>query len=112
MKTDIGGCARYDHDWYQRVTDDFDAVPGNPWFVCTMWLAHYDIAVARSRAELSNARDLLAWARTHALASGVLAEQADPYSGAPLSVSPLTWSHGTYCLAVREYVAKWNALGE
>jgi GH15 family glucan-1,4-alpha-glucosidase len=111
VKTDIGGCARYDHDWYQRVTDDFDAVPGNPWFVCTLWLAQYDIAVARSRAELASARDLLAWARKHALPSGVLAEQADPFSGAPLSVSPLTWSHGTYCLAVREYVAKWNALG-
>jgi len=56
-------------------------------------------------------RELLAWVRARALPSGVLPEQADPFTGAPLSVSPLTWSHGTFCLAVREYVAKGNELG-
>jgi GH15 family glucan-1,4-alpha-glucosidase len=110
VKTEIGGCARYENDWYQRITDDVEAVPGNPWFICTLWLAQHDIAVAKTRDELARARDLLKWPLTCALPSGVFAEQAHPYTGAPLSVSPLTWSHGTYCLAIREYVAKWNEL--
>jgi GH15 family glucan-1,4-alpha-glucosidase len=29
-----------------------------------------------------------------------------PYTNAPLSVSPLTWSHATLVMAVREYVAQ------
>jgi len=110
VKTDIGGCARYENDWYQRVTDDVGAVPGNPWFICTLWLAQHDIAVAKTRDDLARARDLLKWPLTWALPSGVLAEQAHPYTGVPLSVSPLTWSHGTFCLAVREYVARWHEL--
>jgi glucoamylase len=28
----------------------------------------------------------------------VLAEQFHPYTGAPISVSPLTWSHATLCV--------------
>ena len=45
-----------------------------------------------------------------ALPSGVLAEQLDPYSQAPLSVSPLTWSHATVVSLVHEYVQKRKAL--
>ena len=33
-----------------------------------------------------------------------MAEQLHPYTGEPLSVSPLTWSHATYVRAVREYI--------
>jgi len=33
-----------------------------------------------------------------------MAEQLHPYTGEPLSVSPLTWSHAAYVRAVREYV--------
>ena len=31
----------------------------------------------------------------HALEAGVLAEQVNPYTNEPISVSPLTWSHAT-----------------
>ncbi|MEL6797634.1 MAG: hypothetical protein AAFO89_12535, partial [Planctomycetota bacterium] len=37
---------------------------------------------------------------------GVLAEQFHPYSGDPISVSPLTWSHATVMIAVSEYLNK------
>ena len=40
----------------------------------------------------------------HALPSGVLAEQVNPYSDAPLSVSPLTWSHASFVSTVHDYV--------
>jgi hypothetical protein len=42
----------------------------------------------------------------HALPSGVLAEQVDPYSDAPRSVSPLTWSHASFVTTVVEYLDK------
>ncbi len=39
-----------------------------------------------------------------------MAEQIHPYSGAPLSVSPLTWSHATYVETVLEYWEKVKVL--
>ncbi len=45
-----------------------------------------------------------------ALPSGVLAEQLDPYTRTPLSVSPLTWSQATLVSLVHEYVRKRMAL--
>src|SRR5262249_10929107 len=42
VQTDIGGLARYENDYYHQVEKkDTTRVPGNPWFVCTMWLARY-----------------------------------------------------------------------
>jgi glucoamylase len=35
-----------------------------------------------------------------------MAEQVHPYTNAPLSVSPLTWSHATLVATVQEYLAK------
>ena len=46
------------------------------------------------------------WVTDHALPSGVLAEQVHPFTNAPLSVSPLTWSHATFVTAVQEYLEK------
>jgi GH15 family glucan-1,4-alpha-glucosidase len=40
----------------------------------------------------------------------VLSEQVDPYTKAPISVSPLTWSHATVVSLVNEYVRKRKAL--
>ncbi len=106
VKTPVGGVARYEDDRYQRASDD---VP-NPWFICTLWLAEWTIAVARSREDLAPARETLDWAVQHALPSGIMAEQVHPYTNAPLSVSPLTWSHSTLVATVREYAARWEAL--
>ena len=38
-----------------------------------------------------------------------MAEQINPYANAPLSVSPLTWSHAALVKAVHEYVQKRQA---
>lgn len=110
IKTDIGGMARYEHDYYHQVSDDKTNVPGNPWFICTLWLAEWQIAVAKSEDDLKPALDILSWMARHTLQSGVMAEQVHPYTGAPLSVSPLTWSHATLVLTVRELLAKKKSL--
>ncbi|MBI3163292.1 MAG: glycoside hydrolase family 15 protein [Chloroflexi bacterium] len=110
IKTDVGGVARYENDYYHQVSDDKTNVPGNPWFICTLWLAEWQIAIANSTDDLKPALDILNWTAHHTLQSGVMAEQVHPYSGAPLSVSPLTWSHATLVLTIRELLAKQNAL--
>ena len=42
--------------------------------------------------------------------SGVLAEQLHPFSGDPVSVSPLAWSHAEFVMAVFEYIKKYKDL--
>jgi glucoamylase len=110
VKAGSGGLARYEGDDYQRAVNR-DGVPGNPWMVCTLWLAQYRIAAARSIQSLELALPLLIWATEKALPSGVLPEQVHPETGEFLSVSPLTWSHGTLVAAVLDYVEKTQALG-
>ncbi len=110
VKTDVGGVARYERDYYHRVSEDYERVPGNPWFICTLWLAQYRIARAQTAAELEQALPILNWVVSRALASGVLAEQVNPFTDAPLSVSPLTWSHSTVVLTVVEYLEKLRTL--
>jgi GH15 family glucan-1,4-alpha-glucosidase len=107
VATDVGGLARYEDDYYHRVSK---SVPGNPWFICTLWLAQYKIACAQTEEELKEALPIIRWAADRALPSGVLAEQMDPFTDAPLSVSPLTWSHATVVLAVMEYLEKLEGL--
>ncbi len=110
VKTEVGGLARYENDYYHQVSHDLQQCPGNPWIICTLWLARWTIARARSQEDLQPALDLLKWAARRALPSGVLAEQVDPYTGAPLSVSPLTWSHGEVVQTVVEYLDKVSHL--
>ena len=109
-KTGIGGLARYEGDGYMRVTSDASKAPGNPWFICTLWLAEYRIASAVTLEELERSVELLEWTVKHALPSGVLAEQVDPLTGTPLSVSPLTWSHATVVSTIMAYLRKLEAL--
>jgi len=106
VKTNVGGMARYENDYYHQVRHDIENVAGNPWFICTLWLAQWHIAKAQSVEGLRPALEILEWVARHALPSGVLAEQVHPDTGAPLSVSPLTWSHGTFVAAVMEYLNK------
>ena len=99
----IGGIARFESDGYMRVSEK---VTGNPWFICTLWLADYRIAVAKSKKDLKGALEILEWTAKRALPSGVLAEQVNPLTGEPVSVSPLTWSHSTFVATVMNYLQK------
>ena len=110
VKTEVGGVARYYNDYYHQMSHDIANVPGNPWFICTMWLAQWDIACATDQASLKNALKMLHWTNERSLPSGILAEQVNPYTNAPLSVSPLTWSHATFIAAIIEYLDKLSEL--
>ncbi len=107
VKTDVGGLARYQNDRYRRVSSD---TPGNPWFISTLRLARWYIATAASLGDLTQAMDFLKWTAKHSLPTGALAEQLDPYSGKPISATPLLWSHSEFVLAVVEYINKYQEI--
>ena len=44
------GVARFENDGYMRVSDE---LPGNAWFICTLWLAEYYIARRRQPSDRS-----------------------------------------------------------
>jgi len=111
VATDVGGVARYTNDHYFKKSDDIERVPGNPWIICTLWLARWYAAKAETAEELKVVLSILEWVRTHAMPGGHLSEQLHPYSGEPLSVAPLTWSHAEVISTVMEFVRKATALG-
>lgn len=110
VRTEAGGVARYENDAYHRISDETDRVPGNPWILCTLWLAEYDIARAADAESLQPALDHVRWARAKATPSMVLPEQIDPYGGQHLSVAPLTWSHAQVVSLVHGYLDARRAL--
>ena len=110
LKTPIEGCARYQADIYQLADDSPKGIPGNPWFISTLWLGEYFITRAENLKELHEALPYLEWCGQNALSSGVLAEQVHPVNGSPLSVSPLTWSHSALVWTVIQYTEKFNLL--
>jgi len=109
-QTEVGGIARYENDHYHQVSDQTDIIPGNPWFICTLWLADYYIARAKDAQDLKKAGPLLQWVADRALPSGCLAEQVHPETNAPLSVCPLTWSHATVVATLVKYLNKLNEM--
>ncbi len=106
LKTPVEGCARYEGDLYQRAEDSPNDIPGNPWFISTLWLAEYYIDHAENHEQLQATLPYLEWCGKNALPSGVLAEQVHPVNGSPLCVSPLTWSHSAYVWTVMLYTEK------
>jgi GH15 family glucan-1,4-alpha-glucosidase len=112
LNTPVEGCARYQNDVYHRPDDSPADIPGNPWFISTLWLAEYYIACAQSLQELREAIPYLEWCAKNALPSGVLAEQVHPLNSSPLSVSPLTWSHSSFVWAILQYADKFNSLNK
>lgn len=104
---EIGGISRFENDPYMKASEGSH---GNPWFICTLWLAEYRAAVAKEEGDLKGVLELLEWTAKNALPSGVLAEQLDPRTGDPVSVSPLTWSHSTFVAAVSSYLRRLKEL--
>lgn len=80
-----GGVIRYENDNY-FLTKKYS---GNPWLVSTLWLAQY----YASTEQMDKAQELLSWSLARETESGILSEQFDPETTAPLSVLPLVWSH-------------------
>lgn len=110
VRSSVGGIARYTGDTYHgRVTPSAE-IPGNPWVITTLWVAEWLIAKATAPADLAEALGIIDWAAKTASPSGLLAEQLDPLTGKPLSVSPLTWSHAAFIETVLKYLEKHAAL--
>lgn len=80
-----GGVIRYHNDVYMLNKE----YSGNPWHVCTLWLAQCYIWAGRS----VEANKLLEWTYAHCLNNGVMSEQIDPVDGGEIGVAPLVWSH-------------------
>ncbi len=99
----VGGIVRYEQDYYYKV--DPEGI-GNPWFITTLWLAQYNIAKAKNKEELKKPYQRLLWVVDHALSSGVLSEQMNPFTGEHVSAGPLTWSHSEFVNTVLLYIEK------
>lgn len=108
VRSPVGGLARYEGDYYFRASESY---PGNPWLICTLWLAQCRLARARTAQDLDEPMRWLLWACDRATESRVLAEQWHPETGAPLSVSPLTWSHAEFLQTVLDYQKTATRLG-
>lgn len=89
QNNDIKGFARYENDNYLRTQPE---ITGNPWYITGLWMAQYLIETNRSE----EAVEILRWCHASMMQTGVLSEQVDSYSGAQLSVAPLTWSQAEY----------------
>lgn len=103
----LGGLARYEGDYYFRRHEH---LPGNPWIICTLWLAQHHILAAKSAKDLDRPMEMLRWCFARALPTGVLPEQVDAVTGEPLSVAPLTWSHAEFVKTAFEYVKRMEGL--
>lgn len=87
----IGGVIRYPGDGYFLSKQQYR---GNPWIVCTLWLAQYFNALG----ERAKAEELLQWSLQRSLASGAMSEQFDPDTGFAIGVTPLVWSHAEFII--------------
>src|SRR5690606_41627100 len=108
-RTEGGGPPRYRGASCAAVTQGGERVPGDPWFMAQCWHAGWRAAGALDPAEPEAALGPLEWVAERAVRSGLLPEQLDPFSGAPLSVTPLIWSHAAFVKAVRDYLERRQA---
>jgi GH15 family glucan-1,4-alpha-glucosidase len=107
IMTPVGGIVRYQNDQYYRVGQD---VPGNPWFITTLWMTQHSIMTAKSDKDLDQARADLNWVERNAVSSGILSEQINPYTREQIGAAPLTWSHAEYIRTVVMYLRKLEEL--
>ncbi|QQS38717.1 glycoside hydrolase family 15 protein [Candidatus Woesebacteria bacterium] len=108
VRTDLGGIARYEGDWYHRTGGD---IPGNPWLITSLWHLQYLIDFVTKEEDLPDIVNKFSWFVDRSLPSGVMPEQFDPYTGVPLSATPLTWSHAEYVITVIKYLEKIEEIG-
>jgi GH15 family glucan-1,4-alpha-glucosidase len=94
-KSPSGGVVRYQKDKYM-LSKDF---VGNPWHVCTLWLAQYYIWAGK----VQEAEALINWTYKHCLPSGIMSEQIDPENGEEIGVAPLVWSHAELINTLLDY---------
>jgi GH15 family glucan-1,4-alpha-glucosidase len=80
---------RYERDQYYTANP---AGMGNPWFICTLWVAEYDMRTGN----MARARATIQWVRDRMLSTGVLSEQINLETLTFTSVAPLAWSQAEF----------------
>lgn len=95
------GLPRYEGDYYRRVSD---SVPGNWWFITTLWMAQYYIETDK----MEEAHRVLQWVRDHANSTDMFSEQLSPIDESFVSVAPLTWSHAEYIATLLDTIPEKN----
>ena len=83
----------------------------NPWFITTLWFAQYLTLTAKGEKDFVEIKEWLEWVVAHALPSGVLSEQLNPWSGEQISAAPLVWSHAEFVHTVINYLEKLETMG-
>jgi oligosaccharide amylase len=107
LNSSVGGIARYEGDYYYRLSE---GVCGNPWFITTLWLSQYMISSAQNQDDLKKVSEVFEWVIKYSNSAGLMSEQINPYTGEPISASPLTWSHAEYIITVLLYLKKSKQL--
>ena len=93
------GLPRYENDNYHR---NDDTGLGNYWFIASLWIAQY----ANDMEDTVFRDEILSWLHDKIDGSQMLAEQLNPQTSDPLSVSPLVWSHAEYMATQLDIVDK------
>ncbi|MBX5450824.1 glycoside hydrolase family 15 protein [Thermogemmatispora sp.] len=93
LRSPVGGILRYQGDSYRG---------GNPWILCTLWLAWYEALAG----DLEAAEELYRWAVEHRTALDLLPEQISRQNGQPCWILPLGWSHAMFVLVTQELRAR------
>ncbi len=83
-----GGIMRYERDGYRG---------GNPWVLCTLWLAWQEY----EQGDMDSALQHYRWVLDHATALDLLPEQVDRQTGEPCWIIPLAWSHAMFILVTK-----------
>jgi oligosaccharide amylase len=105
--TPLGGIIRYQNDQYFKSTD-----LSNPWIITTLWEAQRIINKKEvTQKDVDFVLETIKWVVSHTTSSGVLPEQLNPYTGEPLSATPLVWSHAVYIETVLMLVHRIEEMG-
>lgn len=83
------GLPRYENDDYRRMHPE---ITGNYWPIVSLWLAQYNA----DEGNLDKTYETLEWVKSHALSTGMMAEQIDPITDQTISPAPLTWTQAEY----------------
>ncbi len=108
LKTGIGGYVRYQNDYYYR---QHGQETPNPWIVTTMWELQRKISIAKEMDDLVSLSNEFNWITDRLKMYPVMAEQYHPVTGAPLSATPLAWSHAVFVETVVLYVTRMEEMG-
>ncbi len=86
---DAGGLGRYPGDHFEG---------GNPWPLCSMWMAAYFLAAGDTRSAMEH----LEWALAQVTPLGHFPEQVHRDSSHPVSALPLGWAHAWFLWLYRD----------